>query len=554
MTAQQLAVTKPSTHSLVNAIKESEQDYEWYPTTDEILQKIKDDIEENVVVRHSHASVLDCGAGDGRALLKLTEGKRYAIEKSKPLIDAMDRSIFMVGTDFHQQTLIDKQVDIVFCNPPYSEYEQWMAKIIREANASHIYFVAPIRWAESEAIAASLKVRESNTVILDQFDFLQAERKARALVNIVRVDLARSGSYIAKTNPFHIWFNETFKLDIDKSAPSKYEVFNHSRVKTKERVDNALVNGKDVVSALEQFYQFDLDHLMQNYKAIEKIDPTLLSELNVSISGVKEGLKQKIEGLKDVYWKELFDRLVKILDRLTTKTRKDMLDTLTEHTHVDFSAINAYAVTSWALKNANYYYDDQLVAFVERMTEEANVKLYKSNEQTFGKEAWRWCRTPSGLDRYFLDYRTVISIGGIWDTEWEFEKTKYNGLQESAYNFLNDAITVAGNLGFNISESKRPSDFEWESRKQITFHFKEAGKELPLMHVRAFKNGNLHIKFNQAFMCKLNVEFGRLKGWLKSPKEAAEEINVTEKQAEFSFGSNIKLEQSNVLRLDFKKG
>ncbi len=34
-------------------------------------------------------------------------------------------------------------------------------------------------------------------------------------------------------------------------------------------------------------------------------------------------------------------------------------------------------------------------------------------------------------------------------------------------------------------------------------------------------------------MCRLNVEFGRLKGWLKSPREAVEETEVSADLASF---------------------
>ena len=66
------------------------------------------------------------------------------------------------------------------------------------------------------------------------------------------------------------------------------------------------------------------------------------------------------------------------------------------------------------------------------------------------------------------------------------------------------------------------------------------------MKVRAFKNGNLHIHFNQAFMCRLNVEFGRLKGWLKDSHQAAVETGFSMEDCAISFGSNLRLDQGAV--------
>ena len=117
---------EPSVNALIQSLKDNDCDHEWYPTTDEMIDTIRDDLHSFLKLRSDErvtASVLDCGAGDGRVLMKLTDGPRYALEKAQPLMDAMDNSIFIVGTDFHKQTLIDKQINgAVFSNPPYSEY------------------------------------------------------------------------------------------------------------------------------------------------------------------------------------------------------------------------------------------------------------------------------------------------------------------------------------------------------------------------------------------------------------------------------------------------
>ncbi len=92
-------------------------------------------------------------AGDGRVLLRLSEaanaGDRthidnlFAIEKSVVHLMAMPKSVVVVGTDFLEQSLIDKPVRYIFSNPPYSQYELWTEKILRECNARFVYLVIP---------------------------------------------------------------------------------------------------------------------------------------------------------------------------------------------------------------------------------------------------------------------------------------------------------------------------------------------------------------------------------------------------------------------------
>lgn len=132
------------TGQLIQTIKQFNQDFEWYPTTDEQLDLIKSDFKAMKGIGE-RPSLLDVGAGNGKALKFLTEGKRYAIEKSVPLLSSLDKDIFVVGTDFKEQTLIDKRTDIVFCNPPYSEFSYFAQRIIEEANAKYIYLILPSR-------------------------------------------------------------------------------------------------------------------------------------------------------------------------------------------------------------------------------------------------------------------------------------------------------------------------------------------------------------------------------------------------------------------------
>ena len=535
------------TYELINRLKYNDQDFEWYPTTNEILETIKIKIKTDYF---EEPSILDCGAGDGRSLIYLTEGKRYAIEKSTLLIERMCKSIFIVGTDFTQQTLIDKKVDVVFCNPPYSEYVQWMEKIIKESNACTAFFVVPQRWRDNVNIINCIKKRKATIEVIGSFDFLSADRQARALVDIVCINFYHTNSHYSKkhvrVDPFSLWFDDNFFNDIKKTG-DKFEYSSNSKESIKENVNKELVNGGDIVSTLETIYNRELELLMKNYRALEMIDTVLMKEINVSIDNIKEALKIKIEGLKDKIWRELFCHFDKITTRLTCKNRQRKLELLFANTHIDYNASNAYAILIWVIKNTNIYLDDQLVDLVDSMTEQANIKLYKSNKTLFKDEDWKYSRKPEHMIKYHLDKRIVLHrIGGIEYSQWEHERTRYKGLRESAYNFVSDIITVANNLGFDTNMCKKISDYQWLSNVANHFYFidEESKKEIELMKVRAFKNGNLHISFNQKFICKLNVEFGRLKGWLKNHQEASNELGT--KVEESAFNSNFKIERNNL--------
>jgi len=155
-----------STLALINKLKEADQDFEWYPTTTEILNKLIDNVRRYVAnefdkkndwrEKNIH-SVMDIGAGNGKVLRALGAAPRemaredrgklmsefYAIEKSPILCQQLDPNIFIVGTDFMAQELMSKQVGMIFCNPPYKQFAEWSIKIIREAAASVVYLSNP---------------------------------------------------------------------------------------------------------------------------------------------------------------------------------------------------------------------------------------------------------------------------------------------------------------------------------------------------------------------------------------------------------------------------
>jgi len=541
---------------LLGFLKENQQDFEWYPTTEEILSCIKNNIKERFHDRFSdneqpRVSVLDCGAGDGRALKALANGaKMYAIEKSERLIFEMSEEIYIVGTEFHQNTIIDKKADVVFSNPPYSEYQEWATKIIKEANSTIVYLVIPNRWVDSAAIKDALSLRDCEAQVIGSFDFLNAERQARAVVDVLAIDLTEGysqyrGNREPKIDPFTVWFDECFSINAEKVDTSDYAKDLSAKATLSEKLSQELVDGKNLIQALVKLYNNQMQHLIKNYQAVGDLDSSLLKELGVSVSGLRGGLQQKITGLKSKYWNEFFNNYDRITSRLTSASRNSMLKKLQNNISIDFSESNALAVTAWAIKNANGYYDRQLVTMFESMIDQANITMYKSNLRTWGKEDWRFCRSgrgPENLSHYGLELRIVLHRysaieGGGYGYSFDFE----NGLHKDAHVYLEDLITVAENLGFTVRSSSRLK--MWASNKTQEFWTDDNSK---LMDVKAFKNGNFHIKFNQLFVRRLNVEFGRLKGWLRNKAEAAEELNIPVAKVEGLFNSNHQISHTSV--------
>ena len=537
-----------SSTKLLTKVKNANEDFEWYPTTREIIETVYEDMLDKLYdkPKNTWKSILDIGAGNGKlftTIKDITKSKgekeaklhindAYAIEKSQILLNSLDEDIYIVGTDFNAQTLIDKKVDVIFCNPPYSEYEQWSERIIKEANCDTIYLVIPKRWVASDVINNAIKARKTTGKIVGEFDFENSEdRKARAKVSLVKIQLVSSLRYRKErvSDPFDIWFDTEFSPKAKKSSDRySYE----ERTERKEKLHN-LVKGDNLIERLEELYNKEFANLISNYKKVSSLDAALLEELNVSVDGLKKALKLKIEGLKNLYWQELFHNMGSITCRLTSESREIMLKKLFSHVNVDFTKENAYAVVLWAVKNANKYFDSQLLDIYYDLTKEKNVKLYKSNYRMV-KDGWRFIKEE--MSHYSLDYRIVDYCYDAIDFDYS---GRIRGMGRDAKTKINDIIVIAKNLGFDVSSN--PDNFDWVPGKSREFLMNYLGERTTFAEIKAFKNGNLHFKFNQKFMKAFNIEAARLNKWIKSPKEASEEFDISVEEANELFKTNLNL-------------
>lgn len=512
-----------TTSTLVKQLKKENQDYEMYPSTPEMLRTIYDHMKSN----YRMTSVLEIGCGTCNFIKYYKEyfGEEhkfqfFGMEKSKILIDALDKDVVLLGTDFNESTLIDKDVSVIFSNPPYSEYEEWMKRIIFEGNCEDVYLIVPQRWKDNKEIQDVIKKVRGEATVLGSFDFLDAERKARAKVDVVHIDK----KYTDKDVAFDQWFDETFKLE---KASANQE-------SKKERVKKELVTGKNKVETLVNSYEHEQKILFDHFQAISGLDLDILESIGVSKDNVKSSLKQRISGLKNLYWEIVFDNLDEITSRLTWESRSNMLKKFTQIKHVDFTASNIYALIVYVCKNANRYYDEQLIDLFKKLSAKENVQPYKSNQATFEYDRWRFNSGDERAQKYTLDYR-IISTYFNWTCNYSFDnKISARNVEAS----IGDICTIANNLGFKVGEKQYAESFG-----QKAYVYGTDGKVL--FEYKIYKNRNAHFKFRKELIKAINVEASRLLGWIRSKADIKAEF-----QGELAKGAEQYFKQNNVIQLN----
>lgn len=554
--------------NLITKLKENDEDFEFYPTTQEIVNALQEKLKSCLDCDYYGIrlnKVLDIGCGNGSFFKKFCKDEKFknvqkfGIEKSNILYEQLPDDVILLGSDFNEQTLIDKKVDLIFCNPPYSEYENWTEKIILQGNSNYIALVIPQRWKNNERIEEVLRKRNYQAEIVGTFDFNNAERKARATVDLIFISAKEVYLYGKKhkekiNDPFDVWFDDSFIIDAEKNKEYEYSF----REKLENKIKNEIVVKGDTAEMLVQFYNDDMQKLHTNYKKLEELDSDLLKELKVDIPSLKISLKERLNGLKLIYWDLLFKKYDKITSRLTSTGKRKVVNRLNDNTSIDFTLNNIFQLTLWIIKHSNTLFEEQITEYFYKLCDSENIHRYKSNKR-WNEDDWRYIKETFDSNKHYcrderekrlskakyfqLDYRIIVKSWSNFDTSWSGCR-----LSENCIDFLNDTLIIAKNLGFNV-DCEIPNKYkEIDLSDWNNFDLMTTDGKL-FANVKLYKNGNKHIKFCKEFMQKLNVEMARINNWVQDKSEAMKEMDLSEDVMNSIWKSNLQIGVNKGIKL-----
>jgi len=560
-----------TTGKKIRVLTQNNEDFEWYPTTDEILTAMNNDLHQMFAIgnlagskRYSKNplfeycwnydeetkkdryiyrinSFLDVGAGDGRVFGAINGdngdviiNKLYGIEIAKSQADDLiNRDVFIIGRDFFKTTLIDKRYGVIFSNPPYSVYVPWVQKLLDEANFGVMYLVLPVRW---ETAIGKHPIFETHEVKkIGKYDFSNGDRAARARVHLIRINPKPKkveDRYQGKPVGTYIEYG-------NENDPDSFERFMESHFGQFMKEDPELEEAKELklkhgtVEDLIENYNYDMSSLLEAFKALGKLPYRVIEALGMDRKSVLESIKENIKSLKNRYWRIAFDRVSAINSRLTHKTRNEMLRKMDEFNTLDFNEDNLYSIIVWVIKHFNEYTDEQILSVFDQLTSQDYVKAYKSNVHWI-KDNWRYGSKPKP-EKYKLDYRLV---------------THY--LKSYQYDpcVIDDLIVICRSLGFYVREGSGLNGEAYGEEQQLY----TVNGELAFT-VRLYKNHNAHLKVNQELMMKFNIEVARLRKWINNHQDIQNEFDVSETEALrlWKRSSVVRIGQSDISLLEFTK-
>lgn len=534
-----------ATNNLILELKDNNEDFEWYPTTREMVSKIWEFLQKHKYGGYevgNISEILDIGAGDGRVLKWFNElscAEKYgylslfAIEKSKKLIESMDKSILTLGCDLNDTPLLDKRVDLIFCNPPYSSYQEWLLRILDEGNSKNICFIIPQRWKDDKDIARFLRLNQQiKYEIIDSCDFLNAERSARAKVDIIFFSTNRHYRHEGDAL-FEKFLDKQFGFDkFGSGDDTSWDLYKKEQKEREFFSDEcALVESENLIEYLCNRYNAEKNEFIEALRSFSNINPKIFQCLQLEKSKLVYGVQKRFEGIRVLYWDELFKKLYALSGRLTTKRANLISNHRIAKRGIEFNRDNIYAIVIWLIKNADCYIQESYEEVWDDIVSRADVKGYKSNIH-FNKETFRYNQDGLRKSPHKLDYRVVLSCTAI--------NSRYSTYR---HDLAHDIGIIARNLGFNIVD-RHLNQVTFESGRKEEMYFLKADYTFELLFESvSYKNGNVHIKFNKEFLAKFNIAVGKRRGWIHNKAEAMAEFGdeVSEKIIDEAYNQQLGL-------------
>lgn len=474
--------------------------------------------------RVSIDSLLDVGAGDGRVFCAIKDidennlfaiAESYGIEKARAQSDDLiRRGVFIIGRDFFQTTLIDKKYSVIFSNPPYSIYEEWTLRLLRESSFGLMYLVLPVRWEGNKEILRELKRFDYKNI--GEYDFIHGDRAARARVNLIRINnkIVKGEGYkeYIEPDPFTRWIEENI---------GKFDCMPETEIYKYEEEERFLKVKKDsTIDDLVDDYAAEMNSLITGFKSVVHLPENVVKAIGLNKESFLKIIKDNIQTLKTRYWRLAFEKLEAITDRLTYDMRYNLIGKMDKFNTLDFNAGNIRSIVIWIIEHYNKYTKKQTIDLFNKLTEPDYIKAYKSNTH-WDKDTWRYsAKYPDGRpEKYILDYRFVARARhGCYG---------YN----KKLSIVNDLIVVLRSLGADIPSGVCVDANENQKLQGVIFYDHKKNKHETAFECRFYQNGNVHLKVNKELMTKFNVEVARILGWVRSPKDIQDEFEMSEEEA-----------------------
>ena len=484
---------------------------DFYPTPASLFRQLTRGI------RHLDGRILEPSAGKGdmiKHILGLSRSKSVKIDAIEidPRLQAnlIGEGFNVVWDDFLTYETY-KEYDYIFMNPPFSKGVEHMLKALELAEKQLSYCeIYAILNKETLNNAYSSKRQE----LLRKLDehgaeieyvkdaFVHAERRTDVEVALIRVKVekANKGRSIYDSIPFFTADREQTKETLETSI-STFVKKNEIETKMND-IKRLIIEYETACELLKEYYEaYTAKSSFLSYIGeVNKREGESVSPFNYVIKKEYSAhdLNEELDRLRREYWRLILDT-DEFSEILTNEARQKLNRQLSAANEMEINLPNIRMLLMAISANREEMLVDSIVSIFERITK-YHMNQYSSNIHYYN--GWK---TNSA---YKINKKIIIPIRYSPFDSWDF-KEEYDRLPFDIKSFVDDLVKA-----FQLINPRFNNKFEYKG---------DATFENDLLRFKMFKNGNIHIWFNDLdALNKLNYICGQHFNWIPSEGEQKE--------------------------------
>lgn len=248
-----------------------------------------------------------------------------------------------------------------------------------------------------------------------------------------------------------------------------------------------------------------------------------------------KGLNRYVEAVRLRYWKALFDN-PKFVGKLTTKMQNELMSSIQEMGHYDFTMHNILELMTQIRDNTLKGIEDSLMNLFETFSSKYSY-LDETSANIHYYNGWKTNKAHK------VNKKVIIPMYGVW-SGWKYGGTTHWSLYSyEAWGKLQD---LAKALDYLASPAYSAIDTHSNMKNQIELNFKAGNTtniETKYFILAFYKKGTCHIVFrDEELLEKFNLYIGKQKAWLPPNygRKAYKDLDDEERAVADSFSGGEK--------------
>lgn len=431
-----------------------------------------------------------------------------------------DTNILSLSSSFKNTNLVDKQADVILCNPPLNEYEAYCKRILEECITKRVVLVLPMEWKESAEIRAYAKAYKFESELMGAVGYVKDNKRAKAEIILF------FRSFVSNRVTLEHQLNREYELgDLFKELDHyRFSLIGEERKRKSEEIAKEC-EGKENEAILEyllQQYEKEHSNFFANFEHLSKISSLFLSTIKVESEDIINNTKNFELLQKKFYWREYLTRIVDFDLLLTPKQQSNLLEEFANR-GVDFSKENISSVLAYSLEYCKEMEKENFCTFWEKLADEDNLVdftnlianpqpyTYYAKEKLYSKGKLKEkvvCHYAGSYDSYYSNSLRDVRIVHLLKILLQSMGYQDLSYRDSDKNLIkpNDRIDLPLGISYLFAGEKQVAKFT------------------------AYKNRKLHIHFDKTVIASINLKVFAYFGWITNPKEAKESFSTLKTQ------------------------